>query len=668
MVLTCFFYGSVYAADGGENLFLKNGWKFHKGDFSGAERIDCDTSTWSSVKVPHTWNTDLINGDTYFLGICWYRNIIVVTEKMEGKRLFLRFRGVNTVAEVYINGKPVGNHKGGYSAFCFEITDYVHSGQNTLAVKVDNSFNNNITPVSNNLFTRFGGIYRPVELLARNKICITPLDYASSGVYLKQKKVSPENADLEIITKISNGSLAAAKCEIEVIINDADKKVVKKLSKKVNIPSAKTASAAVSCNISDPHLWNAKDDPYLYSVKVTLSVNGKKIDSVTQSMGLRYFNVDPVRGFFLNGNHISLYGVNRHQEWEKEGSALTDRHHERDISLILELGAKALRLAHYQQADKIYELCDKSGIIVWAEVPVTPPYQKGNKEYFANCKQQLIEIIRQNYNHPSIFFWGLYNEVKIPDKDLVVLHNLAKSEDPFRLTTAASNSKLQKRHTIPDLQAWNNYPGWYVGNNKAMSKLADRTHKKYPEICVGISEYGAGGCIDQHQQNPKHPNPAKGRFFPEEYQFQVHENAWRDVKNRDDIWCKFIWNMFDFSWPIVKRGNRINMNHKGLITYDRKTKKDVFFFYKANWSKEPVLYITSRRHTKRKNQLTDVKVCSSVGKVELFVNGKSQGIAIPNDVKVAIWKKIELKKGKNTIQVKAEKNGTAFSDQCVWEY
>ena len=436
----------------------------------------------------------------------------------------------------------------------------------------------------------------------------------------------------------------------------------------VVVAPGKTVPVTAACTIDNPHLWNGKKNPYLYSVEVELIVDGQISDSVIQSLGFRYFHVDPQKGFFLNGEYIDLYGVNRHQEWEKEGSALTDEHHKKDVELILELGANAVRLAHYQQAEKMYELCDKFGLIVWAEVPVTPPYQKGNKAYLDNCRQQLTEIIRQNFNHPSILLWGLYNEVKIPDDDVQTLHDLAKKEDPSRLTVSASDLKLQKKHTIPDLQAWNKYPGWYGRKKNKISEFADTVHEKDPEICVGISEYGAGGCIDQHMQNPKRPNPSKGRFFPEEYQAITHEAAWEDIKDRKDIFCKFIWNMFDFSWPPVSRGNRIHMNHKGLMTYDRKVKKDAFFFYKANWSTEPVLYITSRRHIKRKEQITDIKVYSNTGYVELFVNGESKGTVKPNNIKIALWKGIKLQKGKNSIVTKAVQNGKTITDQCEWEY
>jgi len=649
-----------------KTILLSDGWRFFKGKCDGAWKTDVDTSDWQTVKVPHTWNTDLINGKTYYLGASWYRLKFTVTPKMASKRLFLKFEGVGTVAEVYVNGEKVGEHRGGYSAFCLEITGKTHVGENLLAVKADNSFNNDITPVANRLFTRFGGIYRPVKLIVKNKLCVTPLDYASPGVYLKQKNVSEKRADLDVIAKISNGRSGAANCVVKTTIRDAAGKIVDSFSTRDEIPPGKTKSAALSGSLGNPHLWDGKKDPYLYTATIELFSEGELLDSVVQPLGFRYFRLDPKRGFFLNGKHIDLHGVCRHQEWEKEGAALSDAQHRHDIDDIRDIGANAVRFAHYEQADIMYSLCDEYGLVAWAEIPVTPKYQHGNPKYFENCEQQLVELIRQRFNHPSICFWGLYNEVDLPLQDVKKLYALAKREDPSRLVVAASSRSLRERHGVTDAIAWNRYPFWYMKTE--ISKFVDSIHKKRPKLIVGISEYGAGGCVGQHALYPKKPRPVHGRFFPEEYQALVHEKVWRDIKDRNDIWCKFIWNMFDFSWPPSKRGDRIHMNHKGMITYDRKIKKDVYFFYKANWSDAPVLYITSRRFTQRESPETYVKIYSNAPEVTLYVNGKKIGVQKPNDLKIVQWNGVTLEKGNNIIEAKALVNGKTLTDKCEWRY
>jgi beta-galactosidase len=432
-------------------------WRFNKGAIEGAQKTDFNDSEWNEIKLPHTWNTDLINGKGYYKGAAWYRTTLPITPEMMGKRLFLRFEGALTIAEVFLNGQKIGRHKGGYSAFAYEITSTVNwNSSNVLAVRVDNSYNKDVVPVGDRLFTRFGGIYRPAWLLVTDKVYITPLDYASPGVYIRQEQVTDKRAELEITTKVSNVSKEPKELTVITTIFDADGQQVARTSNDMRISSRQTAPLVQKLSLDEPRLWNGRKNPYIYRVTVQLTNHGKTMDQVSQPLGLRYFHVDKDKGLFLNGRHLDLYGVSRHQEWEHEGSALTDEHHKEDIDLIMELGARGVRLAHYQQAETVYSLCDRNGLIVWAEIPVTPPYQKGNAKFLANAKQQLIELIRQNYNHPSILFWGLYNEVNIPEADVQKLYDLAKAEDPTRLVTAASsNNSLENRYKITDLICWN---------------------------------------------------------------------------------------------------------------------------------------------------------------------------------------------------------------------
>jgi beta-galactosidase len=420
-------------------------------------------------------------------------------------------------------------------------------------------------------------------------------------------------------------------------------------------------------HIDNPHLWNARKDPYLYKLNVCVEdPQGTKIDEIDQSMGLRFFEVDRNKGLILNGQPYSLYGVCRHQEWQGFGSALTDKQHEKDIELILELGAHGVRLAHYQQAEKIYSLCDEKGLVVWAEIPNTPAYRAENPAYLQNCGEQLTELIKQNYNHPSIFFWGMYNEISISADDVKTLHQTAKQLDPYRLTTQADFNQVMSRHMVTDVVAWNWYFGWYSDKIDKYKTWYDNLRSKYPNIKGGLSEYGAEGCISQQQEDPCKPNPY-GRFFPEQYQSLYHEEVWRNIKDRDDIWCKFVWNMFDFSWTFAKRGDRDFINHKGLVTHDREIKKDAFYFYKANWSDEPVLYILSRRNVHRTQNNVLVAVYTNLDEIELRVNSKLiSKKKMDSDIHKITWENIVLEPGQNQINATGYKGSEKFIDSCEW--
>lgn len=641
---------------------LSGSWKFYKGDADGAMATVFDDAKWESVTVPHTWNLDVLQkGTATYMGTAWYRKTLDLPA--DGKRRFLRFEAAGRIADVYFNGEHLGQHRGGYSAFCYEITKFIKPGENTLAVCVNNAADPTVAPTSYGLFTVWGGLYRPVSLLVKNPTCITPLDYASPGIYLLQKNVSADKADLQLTAKLSNARDQETARKLVFVIKDASGKIVKQVDRDVNLPAGATTAVSLDVTLDHPHLWNGREDPYLYSVTAELRDADKVVDSVTQPLGLRFYRVDPKDGFFLNGKYLNLHGVCRHQEWEQSGAALTDSQHQRDVELIYEMGANALRLAHYQQADTMYRLCDHNGIVVWAEIPCVQDWHEG--PFQQNCEQQLTELIRQNFNHPAILFWGMFNESNVPASAVKTLNDLAKHEDPSRLTTAASDAKLSDQHRMTNLICWNRYPFWYAGAG-SICKWRENLLAKEPELCVGLSEYGAGGCIDQHEANPQRPDSHKGTFFPEEYQSLVHEKIWRDIKDCRSLWSSFAWNMFDFSWPVVHRGNRPYMNHKGLVTDDRKTKKDAFFFYKSNWSKEPVLYITSRRYTNRDQSPTDVKVYANTGKVTLLVNGQSIGEQLPDDIHIAHWDEVPLKEGKNTIEVNAVRDGKTLTDQCEW--
>ncbi|MFY0601289.1 MAG: beta galactosidase jelly roll domain-containing protein [Cyclobacteriaceae bacterium] len=648
---------------------LSGPWKFFKGQHHHAQKEAFNDVRWRGVRVPHTWNLDVIEGTGYYKGEAWYRKAFQVPSSAEQGRVFVRFDGVLTSATVYLNGQEIGEHHGGYAAFAFELTDLIKYGEtNQLSVKVDNADNKDIAPSTDKLFTRFGGIYRDVNLIFTDQVCITPIDYASPGVYLTQNDVSAKSAEIDILTRVDNGSDDAQTFIVSTKITDAVGKVVWK--KSTNKTTSKGAEDVLQkAVIKKPHLWNGKKDPYLYKVTISLLKNGKEIDQIEQPLGLRYYHIDSNEGFFLNGEYIDLQGVCRHQEWQQTGSALSDDQHKRDMELIEEVGANTIRLAHYQQAEIMYDMTDSNGIVVWAEVPITPDYQKGNEKFKQNCKQQISELIRQNYNHPSILFWGMYNEVwGIPIEDVQEYQDHMKAEDPNRLTTAASNRPLVERHGVTDLMAWNRYFAWYKEPDNGIAAWFDDIHEKEPNFKLAVSEYGAGGSIAHQRQELTRPNPKDGQFYPEQYQCYVHEVNYKEINDRKYLWGKYLWNMFDFSWPRVDRGDAELINHKGLVTYDREVKKDVFYFYKANWSEEPVLYITSKRHVFRDNPITIVKVYSNAENLVLTLNGQtiSQKPEVQN--KAYVWKNLELIKGENKIELTAEYKGRKIQDSCTWIY
>ncbi|MDZ7288734.1 MAG: glycoside hydrolase family 2 protein [candidate division KSB1 bacterium] len=793
-------------------------WKFHKGDIHSAESPRLASAEgWQEVIVPHTWNAKdvLTEGERYYQGIGWYRTSFTIRADESSTRTFIRFEGVSLVADVFLNGAYVGRHKGGYSAFCFEITPYVVYGEeNVLSVKVDNTMQPDVAPSGTHLYPLFGGIYRPVTVFQTNDLCVSPLDYASSGVTVRPLQVSKEEAEIAVETllnyrhepqlqtvspellppkgmkgrglygeyfdndsfrgkpkhirideavsfnygrsgayadmpldnfsvrwtgrmiparsglcrfvlksddgsrlyiddrlvidhwgahaaterscdvrleagkevrlkleynefsqdasikfgwKFFDDSASSISALLETSLIDREKNTVAEERQPITLQNNEEFKAEQRFHLDRPHLWNAKADPYLYTLNVRLEdAQGNILDEVEQPFGLRFYRVDRDSGLVLNGRAYPLYGVSRHQEWEGLGPALSDKHHEKDVSFILELGATGVRLAHYQQADKMYSLCDENGLVVWAEIPNTPAYRK-HPDYLQNCKDQLTELIKQNINHPSILFWGLYNEVDIPTADLKILHDTAKRLDPHRLTTQADYSQVSERHLVTDVAAWNWYYGWYYGQFGEYAHWFDRAHQNYPTLLAGLSEYGAGGCISQQQENPARPDASNGRFFPEQYQRLYHEKVWSEIKDRKDLWCKFIWNLADFSWTNVRRGDRDFINHKGLITHDRKVKKDAFYFYKANWSAEPVLYLLSRRNTERTEKLVPIEVYTNLDEVELYVNGVFVSKKkMESDIHKIRWENVALVPGRNRIDVIGHQGEKTYTDACEW--
>ena len=664
---------------GRETAGFNHDWKFKKGPFPSDPVLFqvSQQSGWQSVSIPHTWNaTDMQTYQNIFYeGEGYYKKIYIPDISLQNKRVFLRFEGVASVAEVYVNSQFAGNHKGGYSAFVVELTKLLKYGEkNELLVKVSNESRPDVIPINHTLFGVYGGIYRPVELITTENVNIAVTDYASSGVYISQKNVTRKQAEVNIKVKLENRNHEKQTVKLENLISNAKGKVVARQEFEIELLPQGRQMAEQNFIIKNPRLWQGLDDPYLYRVTTQLKLNGKLADEIVQPLGLRHFELKAGDGMYLNGIKTPMYGVCRHQDWWKLGSALTNEQHDADLAIIRELGATTIRLAHYQQSEYFYAKCDSIGLMVWAEIPFVNRVSTKEGE---NAKQQLIELIRQNYNHPSIYVWGLHNEVYNPINYTTALtadlHDLAKSEDPYRYTISV-NGFGNPGHGVNmnvDIQGINRYFGWYERKIQDMEPWITGMEKDYPGYKIILAEYGAEANINQQRETVGDVGDCCGpsKNYNESFATRFHEIQWGYIANHPYLLASYIWNAFDFATPVSYQGGIPARNMKGLVTFDRRVKKDPFYWYKANWSKEPVLYITQRRVVERENQQTSVTVYSNVGVPKLYVNGNEITNYKTGTTAVHyIFENIELNEGKNEIAVKAVKGGNTFEDSIFWIY
>ena len=532
---------------------------------------------------------------------------------------------------------------------------------------MNNASNANVPPLSAD-FTFFGGIYRDAHLLVTDPVQISPLDYGSPGVYLKPTNVSSNSANLQVTTLVSNASPVAANVTVRAVITDAATNIVATLTNIFVLPGGSLSNAVAGAVIANPHLWNGLADPYLYQVFIEIYNGTNLTDLVSQPLGFRYFNVDPTNGFFLNGRYYDLHGVSVHQDWLNCGWALNNAQRETNFMFLKELGVTAYRMAHYQKNDYEYQLADKYGIILWSEIPLVNGTTE-NTAFYNNAKQQLRELIRQNYNHPAVVCWGMYNELTIGLSTALVgqLVQMEAQEDPTRPSTAAilASSNGDANAWTPQIVAFNEYFGWYESPLNGIASWADAIHAAHPTNCIGISEYGAGASIYQHSENPvAWPTTTGGSFHPEEWQNLVHETNWTLMKARPFIWCKFVWNMFNFAVDSRNEGDTPGRNDKGLVTYDRLTRKDAFYFYKANWTTNPMVYITGHTFTNRLANSVTAKVYANCDSVQLFVNGVSQGSQTGTNC-IFTWP-VTLAGGSNYVQAVGTKGATNVTDSLTW--
>lgn len=676
ILLACLL-GSICKAEAREVTPFNNGWEFKKGPFptdamQTAARWNAD---WEQVNVPHTWNADDMQKKTnsFYAGVAYYRKHYVFPESLEGKRLFLRFEGVGACAEVYVNGYLVGTHKGAYSAFVCEIGSQVRLGEeNEIVVKADNAARPDVIPVNHALFGVYGGIYRPVWLIVTEPCNIVVNDCASPGVYITQKNVSKQSADVSVRVKLDNATLAPAALELENAIYTREGKLVKVHRQSFELTPQGVQSYVSDFKISHPHLWQGREDPYLYKVVSRLKQDGQIIDEVIQPLGLRKYEAVAGKGFFLNGKKYPMYGVTRHQDWWGMGSALTNREHDFDLEQIMEVGATTVRFAHYQQSDYIYSRCDTLGLIIWAEIPFV---NRVTGQEWDNVHQQMRELIRQSFNHPSIYVWGIHNEVYHPHGYTAALtqsvHDLCKLEDPDRYTVAV-NGYGHAEHPVngnTDIQGMNRYFGWYEKKIQDIKPWIEKMEKEYPWQRLMLTEYGADANIEHQTELLGDALNWGSDFYPETFQTKTHEYQWGVISQHPYILASYLWNMFDFAVPQWKRGGVDARNMKGLITFDRKIRKDAFYWYKANWSKEPVLYLTQRRNTERERRETSVTVYSNLGTPRVFLNGRElDGVRKGYTDVHYIFDQVTLAEGRNVLRAVIVSDGKEYTDEIVWNY
>ncbi len=558
---------------------------------------------WEKVTLPHTWNNldGQDGGNDYYRGKCTYRKTILKKDLPLGEEHYLEINGANLSSVVYLNGEKLKSHDGGYSTYRVRLKDL--RDENILEVTVDNSPSDRVYPQTAD-FTFYGGLYRDVRLISLPSSHFSLENLGTPGI-----KATPD----------VKGTL-----DVEVEVDgDYDSILYTLLDREGKVVTEENSrETKVTLSVPSPHLWNGRKDPYLYYIKAELLKGEERLDEVGSEIGFRSFRIDPERGFILNGEEYPLRGVSRHQDRKDKGNAISKEDHEEDMALIMEVGANTIRLAHYQHDQYFYHLCDKNGIVVWAEIPYISQHMSQGRE---NTISQMKELITQNYNHPSIVVWGLSNEITMgdpKDPDMLenhrILNDLCHTMDKTRLTTSAMLTVCgidEEIVHISDVVSYNHYFGWYGGEVSMNGPWFDAFHKKYPNKPIGCSEYGCE-ALNWHTSRPMQGD------YTEEYQAYYHEEMIKQFFSRKYLWATHVWNMFDFGADARAEGGENGQNHKGLVTIDRKYKKDAFYAYKAWLSEEKFIHIASKRYVDRTEDITNVTVYSNLPEITLFLNGE----------------------------------------------
>ena len=600
-------------------------------------RFAKEGEAFAPVSLPHTWNAKdgQDGGNDYWRGVGTYQ--IDLPDPTDGKRQFIEFKGANHVATVYCNGRLLGQHKGGFSTFRFDLTAAMRPTGNVLRVDVSNA-PSDIYPQTAD-FTFFGGLYREVSFIETAPAHFDLLKTGTNAVFVTPMVSGTTRLDLFPVD--------AGGCTVSVDLKDASDAVVASAS------APAEAHTVLTLSVKAPHLWNGMADPYCYTAEASLLRGDEVLDTVAVDYGYRSFHVDPNTGFWLNGKNTPLHGVARHQDRLDKGWAISRADHEEDIALIKEVGANTVRLAHYQHDQYFYDLCDHTGFVVWAEIPFISRFIPG-QEAHDNTLSQMTELVAQNYNHPSIFFWGISNEILIGKdredlrQNLREVNALAKRLDPSRMTTMAqvTMTPMESEHNIiTDVESYNHYFGWYFGEAADNGPWLDQFHAMYPDRCLGVSEYGAEAILKWHSAYPENHD------YTEEYACEYHHDMLKTFATRPYLWATHLWNMFDFAADGRDEGGVQGRNNKGLVTYDRKTKKDAFYLYKAYWTTEPMLHVRGARFVDRAPGERNVTVYTNCPSVTLILNGAEAATLEAVD-HAAVFKDVPLKDGPNTVSAR----------------
>lgn len=662
---------------------INDGWRFTKGSPFEAHLSSCDDSSWETVHIPHTWNDKDADDDTsgFYRGPAWYRKRLFVDQSQEGRRAVIYFEGANQEVEVYVNGKYIGAHKGGYTRFCFDITPHLRFGEeNLFAVCVNNVHNPNIPPLSAD-FTFFGGIYRDVYLKFMNPLHISTNDYASSGVYICTPEVSEKAASVEITTLLTNELDQSQEVMVENVICDAAGNELQKQQSTYRLAAGETkTTVAKKIKIENPHLWDI-DDPYRYLVYTRiLDKRGTLLDEVINPLGLRWFTFDPEKGFSLNGKHRKLVGTARHQDFFQKGNALCDQLHVQDVLLLKQMGGNFLRVSHYPQDPVVMEMCDKLGIVTSVEIPLINAVTE-TEEFLVNSVEMAKEMVRQDFNRPSVMIWGYMNEIFLrrpytegkqlkdyyhfTEKVARALEATIRQEDPSRYTLMAYHNAPQfyeEAHLteIPMILGWNLYQGWYEPDINEFQRLLDRAHQVYKGKVLMVTEYGPGVDPRLHSYHSE-------RFdFSQEYGLIYHKHYLKEMMKRPFVAGSSLWNLNDF-YSESRIDAVPHVNNKGVVGLDRE-KKDTYLFYQASLASCPVLTIGNRAwqarggvvNTAQQTCVQSVPVFSNAKEVELWLNGHSLGVKSVEDA-CAVFD-VPFAQGKNQLIAKAKVGNQSLQD------
>ncbi|CAN7510435.1 glycoside hydrolase family 2 TIM barrel-domain containing protein [Caulobacter sp. LjRoot300] len=696
---------------------LAQDWRFRQDDgLSGVESPAFNDQDWARVTVPHTWNrvglylpgpVERLNGPETInktQGVGWYR-LSFTAPKLDGRRSYLQFDAASRNAKVWLNGVYLGEHQGGFSRFRLDATDALRAdGQNLLVVRADNtkpapgSATADNLPLTGDFFVH-GGLYRPVSLVLTSPVHFDMLDFGGPGVYATTTDLAAAKAGIQVRARLRNDLAKARPVRLETRLYDAAGHVAAQASASVALPAKGGSEAALSLSLADPHPWNGTADPYLYRLETDLvGADGKVLDRVSTPFGVRQMGFDPGRGFLLNGKPYRLHGVGYHQDREGKGWAIDAADVEEDMAILWEMGANTIRLTHYQHGQVIHDLADKYGFVLWDEIPLVSAWTTGGAleptpGLVENARQQLKELIRQNANHASVATWGIANEVDFgnsfpafltgykngapdPMPLLKALNTLAHEEDPSRptaLATCCEGRVFAAGVDVPttaeaaDLGGANRYFGWYFGAPDDLGPHLDALHAKRPRQPLSVTEYGAGGGVTIHTDDVLGgPIDSRGRVQPEEYESHIHETAWATLSQKPYLWGTWLWNAFDFATTIRHEGDADDINTKGLVTYDRKIRKDAWYFYKANWATTPTVHINGRRYVDRSYPVTDVRVYSNGAATELTLNGRSLGERADCPQRVCVWPAVRLEPGENVLVARARFEGQTVEDRIIW--